>query len=116
MKRQASWGLLLCLCAMRMSQAAEADLGDIYSRLVFDVCGPEAARGAPPPDGKMECPGFVVRGPDAAGNLASALQIPVDEKVYMVALADPALARQAYAYLAASRKSCAVVAANLPGI
>lgn len=64
----------------------------------------------------MEFAGFVVRGPDAAGNLASAMQVSAEEPIFMLATADPTLARKVYAYLAESRKSCVVVSSDLPGI
>lgn len=110
MKLRAGWGLLLGLCGIHMSQAADTDMSDLYHRLVFDVCIPEAIRGTPPPDGKMEFTGFVVRGPDVAGDMAKLMQVPAEEKVYMVATADAALARKVHAYLAESRKSCVVMA------
>ncbi|HXC58090.1 MAG TPA: hypothetical protein VN645_02170 [Steroidobacteraceae bacterium] len=116
MKLRSVWCALLGLCGAQIAQAAEPELADLYGRLVFDVCVPEAARGAPPPDGKMEFPGFVVRGPDEAGNLATAMQVPAKEPVYMIATADTTLARKVYAYLAASRKSCVVVSSDLPGV
>jgi hypothetical protein len=116
MKMRAGWGLLLCLCGMQMSRAAEADLADLYYRLAFDVCVPETARGAAPADGKMEFAGFVVRGPGTAGNLAKLMQVPAEEKVYMIATADADLARKVQAYLAESRKSCVVVSSDVPGV
>lgn len=102
--------LLLCLCGVPVSQGADADTADLYSRLVFDVCIPEAIRSAPPPDGKMEFAGFVVRGPGVAGDMAKLMQVSAEEKIYMVATADAALARKVQAYLAESRKSCVVMA------